>query len=73
MAGSWESPTCDGWESPTGSPCSGGGGGGTTTVYVYLPWTVEEPWTASYFGDDYETGANANFFAPNPACTSSTF
>ena len=58
---------------PLPTEVGGGGGGGDTYTIYNSPWTVEEPWQVNFFGDTYELGANANFFAPEPACSSTPF
>lgn len=51
----------------------GGGGGGDSYTTYNSPWTAEEPWTSSYFGDGFEIARNANPFAPTPPCSSTAF
>jgi len=58
---------------PITTEVGGGGGGGDTYTTFNSPWTAEEPWSTSYFGDTYERGGNANFFAPTPPCSSTAF
>jgi hypothetical protein len=57
----WSSPTTCNWTTPTGLPDCGGG-----TVINYTtfnsPWVSEEPWWVDYYGDTYETAANAVYF-----------